>query len=261
MFASKNGLVFSKADIAALLKFTSSNPEKPHLQAVELRVSGDEFLAYATDGIAAVEACAPATKEAEEGVWVVTSRFLDDTRKLIPSGGTAVVEFRGGKVHRSVITDKDGDNARNYGANDEHELPQQRFPAVQSVVKLPNTEHPVPIMTLAGELVARVALMEKAASTVGSDFHFPSSRQDPVGVEVATDLVRWRAVFMPRVTQSSTPAGDIGGKKADDIESPAAQINLFGEEIDEEPSEDAPPPEPEPTPKGKKGIPRKKKAG
>lgn len=209
MNCNENGVGFTKAELSALLAFTSKDEDRPHLCAVQVRVSDGRVWAYATDGHCAAEVDGMNEGEHIDGEWIVNKEFLAQGRQLITGKQVLRLAFSAASLNHARVEDMEtGTEVSNLGWPHDAAYSQLTFPPVRDLLKLPPKERTVRCITLNPEFLALVDKVGKAASG-GADIYPPKDPLQPVVIRVGAECATtWTLLIMPMRSETSEKANE-----------------------------------------------------
>lgn len=197
MRAEDRGILISKAEIAALLEFATTD-QANELSRVRFFVDGDRCWAYASDGHRAIEADGESSDELS-GEWAVERSFLEAVKKLLDKDTRAVLEFSGASLHSAVIEDEE-EGAERGTVTWPHDaaIAQLTIETLRQVIKIPRTRETVRCVTVPGTQLAALALVAKAAGWNELDVYPPKTRSEPMVFRIDGGAgTTWTGCVMP----------------------------------------------------------------
>ena len=193
MIGLKDGIMLSRAEIAALIEFTSSALDQPTSRA-RFVAAGDTLRAHCSDGVRALEVAAP--NNGLEGEWLISRAGLSQLKRTLGGGDMAKLVVEDHTISRVVVTDAIGAEVAELRWTDEASA-QMSFPEISSAIRRPGKGRPVSAFRANALLLASLSTLVKAANSSVLTMHIPTSDQHPILCEVRGDEGTWTSVIMP----------------------------------------------------------------
>lgn len=208
MHFTKQGLHLNKAELSAILAFTSKEESKPQLMGAKIVVADGRVCAYATDGRASVVGEGLSDSHNRSAEYFVNSDFLKAAHKVATKGNDLLLEFKDDGLHDACVLDDEGEEVGRWHQDEEGASTQtSAFPDVR--IKIPNGEHPCANSTLDASHLRSLTAICKAADIGALDVHMPKTRDDGVvfRVGVGGDTT-WTARIMPAASDAAEAKDD-----------------------------------------------------
>lgn len=196
MRATTEGITLTRAEIAALLEFASTDPER-QLSRVRMVTRPDAVKAYASNGIRAVEVsglCAPGT---DDGDWQVERAFLDAVRKVLTAKGEAVLHVTGAGVQEATLRNDEGEPVGTVVWPHNAATTQLPIEAIQTAITIPAGGKSVRCVTVRASQMKALEAVGKGAGREEIDIYAPKTRADPIVFRCESDAGDWIGCIMP----------------------------------------------------------------
>ena len=196
--ADEHGITLSRDALRALLAFAAKEDPAERLDVIAIRVSGGEVTARASDGNAALTLTGPADG-AEDGQWDIGLPFLRTCAKALGATDKARIEphgatIRDATVMRQMEHGQDWEEAEALAFHYDAARTQRQFPwdSITEFGRRP--KEPMGVVAFDAELMARLALVQKATGIHHCTMYLGDSDEAPMLVRCGEDA---QAVVMP----------------------------------------------------------------
>jgi hypothetical protein len=208
LYTKDLGIVATKAELVALLQFTSDANERT--SGVGFRIQNGRLLAQATNGHAAVYHHSDALdgkggKYTGTHEWQVSADFL--ARQTVKRGEEIVLCVdKAGKLTDALVRDIESGEAKGIAPLAGHIGEQMAIAITEKIPERPTrSQSPTDHVCLAPTLLSKVAKVARACSAGASRWTVPASHLDPVYIEVDSggnlsddlEIAAWIVVVMP----------------------------------------------------------------